>query len=97
MNYSNFIESLTKSQAPENLSIYLQALWWEAKGNWDKAHSLVEHEHSGNGAWIHGYLHRVEGDEWNAGYWYRKASKSFPQSTLKAEWEEIARTLLESK
>ncbi len=89
MNYSDFIESMNHRQVPENLSIYLQALWWEAKGNWTRAHGLVEHENSGRGAWVHAYLHRVEGDEWNAGYWYRKAGKPFPQMTLKEEWESL--------
>ena len=94
MNYSNFIESLGHTQVPENLSIYLQALWWEAKGNWSRAHGLVEHENSGNGAWIHAYLHRVEGDEWNAGYWYRKAARPFPHMTLKEEWESLVQEFI---
>ena len=54
----------------------LAALWWAAKGEWDKAHEIVQDEDDADAAWVHAYLHRVEGDLGNAGYWYRRAGKS---------------------
>lgn len=46
------------------------------------------------GAWVHAYLHRVEGDLANAGYWYRRADKPASEAALTEEWEDIARALL---
>ena len=54
----------------------LAALWWAAKGNWDEAHKIVQDEETADAAWVHAYLHRVEGDLGNAGYWYRRAGTS---------------------
>ncbi len=74
--------------------MYLQALWHEAKGNWDQAHATVQDLPDQTAAWIHAYLHRQEGDTWNADYWYRRAGKHRPALTLQEEWEQIARELL---
>lgn len=71
----------------EKWSPYKKALYFEKKGNWDKAHELVQDLPDQKASWIHAYLHRVEGDEFNAGYWYRKAGKPIPSSTLREEWE----------
>ncbi len=95
MNISEFIESLESQTSPEGLSYELRALWYEAKGDWEQAHQLVQDDQKGNGAWVHAYLHRKEGDEWNAGYWYRKAGKPFPSVSLNEEWKEIVRELLQ--
>ena len=62
------------------MSAPLAALWWAKKGDWDKAHRLVMDEQSAEAAWVHAYLHRVEGDLGNAGYWYRQAHKPSPQA-----------------
>ena len=97
MNYSDYIKSLDFEQIPSNLSVFLQAMWLEARGEWNQAHALVEHDSSGTGAWIHAYLHRVEGDKWNAGYWYRRASKPFPSLSLKEEWQHIVKELLQGE
>ena len=87
-------QSLDQDAPPEDLGPALSALWHEAKGDWAKAHRLAQSQKDADGAWVHAYLHRVEGDLSNAGHWYRRAEK--PQSTapVKQEWDEIAETLL---
>jgi hypothetical protein len=72
----------------------LAALWWAAKGGWDAAHKLVQDEATRDAAWVHAYLHRVEGDLGNAGYWYRRAAKPVATGSLETEWERIAAQLL---
>src|SRR5947208_14990203 len=71
----------------------LAALWWAAKGNWDTAHKIVMNEETSEAAWVHAYLHRVEGDLGNAGYWYRQAGQPVARDSLEAEWERITAAL----
>ncbi|MDQ6844495.1 MAG: hypothetical protein M3Z92_09110 [Bacteroidota bacterium] len=94
MNKTIFLESLSGDEPPENLSVYLNALWYDAKGEWDKAHKLIQDLEDKNASWIHAYLHRKEGDNANAGYWYRRADKKMPSVDLRDEWEEIAGALI---
>jgi hypothetical protein len=94
MNLISFKQSLTENKPPENLSDFLKALWQDRKGHWDKAHHLVQDLEDKNAAWIHGYLHRKEGDIGNADYWYRRAGKKIPDISLEKEWEEIVTALL---
>lgn len=70
-------------------SPYLKALYWDKEGDWTKAHGLVEDLSTSEAAWVHAYLHRKEGDEWNAGYWYRRAGQPFFTGTLDEEWEKL--------
>ena len=87
--------ALRKSRTPpEGIGAPLTALWHVARGEWDKAHALVQAEESAAAAWVHAHLHRVEGDEDNAGYWYRRAGKPHAKSALGDEWETIANTFL---
>jgi hypothetical protein len=79
--------------APE-LAAPLAALWWAAKGGWDQAHKIVQDEATADAAWVHAYLHRVEGDIGNAGYWYRRAGKPVAAGPLDVEWERISSALL---
>lgn len=72
-----------------NKSIYLKALDLEKEGQWDQAHRLIQSYYSMEACWIHAFLHRVEGDNGNAGYWYSKAGKRMPGYSLKQEWEEL--------
>ena len=72
----------------------LAALWWAGKDNWDKAHDIVMSDEGKDCAWVHAYLHRVEGDLGNARYWYRQAGRSAASGPLPAEWEGIVRALL---
>lgn len=97
MNVADFIASLDGAAPAPELSAPLAGLWWAAKGDWDRAHKIVQGESSREAAWVHAYLHRVEGDLGNAGYWYRQAGQVAAKDSLEAEWERIAATLLGSK
>ena len=94
MTLDEFKASLEGDAPPAGLSKALQALWAEAHGDWDAAHKLAQAGNDENGAWVHAYLHRVEGDLSNAGYWYRRANKPVSSVPLPEEWDEIAATLL---
>jgi hypothetical protein len=96
VNIAEFRASLSGAAPPPNLDAPLASLWWAAKGGWDQAHGIVQDETSVEAAWVHAYLHRVEGDLGNAGYWYRQASKPIAGGSLQTEWEQIASTLLGS-
>ena len=91
---SEFKASVLKPAPPRDLAPALQALWWAAKGDWDKAHAIVMKDEGAEAAWVHAYLHRVEGDLPNANYWYRTAGKPAASGTLDAEWGAIAVALL---
>ncbi len=94
MTFDEFKSSLDQPAPPARLSPALQALWQDAKGEWDAAHALAQSQEDPRGAWVHAYLHRVEGDLANAGYWYRRANKPASEAALTEEWEDIARALL---
>ena len=94
MTFTTFKESLLNSEPPENVSVYLKALWYDAKGDWDKSHKIIQDVEDKNASWIHGYLHRKEGDIANADYWYSKADTKRPIVSLEKEWEEIVKALL---
>ena len=94
MNLTFLKESLINSEPPPNVSVYLKALWYDAKGDWDQAHKAIQDVEDKNASWIHAYLHRKEGDIGNADYWYNKASKKRPTVSLEKEWEEIVNALL---
>ena len=94
MTPAGFKRSLSKSVPPKELSAELQALWWAGKGDWDKAHRLAMNGHSREAAWVHAYLHRVEGDDGNAGYWYRQAQRKPATGAVDAEWTAIVADLL---
>jgi hypothetical protein len=91
---ARFRVSLSGEAPPARLGEPAEALWWAAKGDWDKAHQLVQDDDSREAAWVHAYLHRVEGDLANAGYWYRRAGRPETKAALDAEWAEIAAALL---
>ena len=80
---------------PDDIPPLLQSLLLEAAGDWESAHHIAQNEPSGDGSWVHAYLHRVEGDKGNASYWYQSAGKSVPQISSEEEWEYIAAALLE--
>ena len=86
--------SVSNAAPPAGLTPPLQALWWTGKGGWDQAHKIVMREEGADAAWVHAYLHRVEGDLPNAGYWYRAAGKPVAKGALEAEWDAIAAALL---
>lgn len=95
MTYDEFILSIeTGETPPAGLPLYIQALWWDAKGNWHKAHSLIDALDDIRSCRVHAYLHRKEGDTWNADYWYRRAQAKRPSQSLPEEWKTIAIELL---
>ena len=91
---ASFRKSLAKPLPPSGLSSALHALWWEAKGDWAKAHECAQAQDDAVGAWVHAYLHRKEGDPKNAGHWYRLAKKPPAKVPLPEEWAAIAAALL---
>ncbi len=94
MTVAEFKASLSGAAPAPQLSAPLAALWWAAKGGWDAAHGIVQDEPTAEAAWVHAYLHRVEGDLGNAGYWYRRAAKPVAAGSREAEWEQIVSTLV---
>ena len=94
MTLAEFRATLSSAAPPSNLSPALAALWQDAKGDWAAAHRTAQDITDADGAWIHAYLHRKEGDPSNAAYWYRQAGRSVALTSLEAEWEQIATTLL---
>ncbi len=96
MNITTFKESLSGNEPPKDASVYLKALWYDAKGNWKKAHELIQDIENESAAWIHAYLHRKEGDTFNAGYWYRRAGKNDQSGNLDQEWESMVDAFIHS-
>ena len=86
--------SLNATTPPPGLPPPLVALWHDAKGDWEAAHGVAQDLKDEDGAWVHAYLHRKEGDAANAGYWYRRAGRPHSRAPLEAEWDEIASALL---
>lgn len=95
MNLQEFQASLKHDAPPAGLSLALAGLWWDAKGDWTKAHESAQQDEGPEGSWVHAYLHRKEGDASNAAYWYGRAKTPPSRSSFEEEWEEIARALLD--
>jgi hypothetical protein len=96
VSVADFKASLSGAAPAPGLDAPLAALWWAAKGNWNEAHKIAQDEATVEGAWVHAYLHRVEGDLGNAGYWYRQANKPVAAGSLETEWEQMVSALLGS-
>jgi hypothetical protein len=94
VSIADFRASLSGTAPAPGFEPPLAALWWAAKGQWDEAHKIVMSEETAMAAWVHAYLHRVEGDLGNAGYWYRQAGQPVAKDSLEAEWERIVCALL---
>ena len=94
MNIDDFRNSLAAAQPPSDLSLPLAGLWWDAKGDWKRAHECAQEVENSDGAWVHAYLHRKEGDQSNAAYWYSRAGKPVCRESLATEWLTIASQLL---
>jgi hypothetical protein len=94
MTLAEFKRSLSKSRPPDGLAPALAGLWWAGKDDWDKAHKIVMDEGGKECAWVHAYLHRVEGDAENARYWYKQAGKPAASGPLPTEWAAITTDLL---
>ena len=91
---ADFRATLADTAPAPGLEPPLVALWWAAKGDWDRAHKIVQDESDADAAWVHAYLHRVEGDLGNADYWYQRARQPSRRDDTRAEGLDIARALI---
>ena len=94
MDLADFRRSLDAPEPPAEVGRALAALWRAARGEWERAHELAQAQDDAVGAWVHAHLHRIEGDEANAGYWYRRAGKPHSAAPLDEEWAAIVEALL---
>jgi hypothetical protein len=95
MTVAEFQATLAAKEPPKGLSPPLAALWWDAKGDWSRAHGRVDALESREAMAVHAYLHRKEGEEWNADYWYQRAGREHHRPQLQDEWHALVETLLE--
>ena len=96
MTYQEFQKICDKDVPPQELNKLLTAMWYDFRGDWDTAHSIAQDIPDSDGSWIHAYLHRKEGDQANASYWYSRAGKPKPNISLEKEREQITIFLLDA-
>ena len=94
MDLTQFRATVTQPAPPDGMSLALQTLWWDAKGDWDRAHSCAQEDEGKTGSAVHAYLHRKEGDLRNAGGWYSRAGRDMPAVSLDEEWGALAEEML---
>ena len=94
MTLQQFRQTAVDGAQPDGLTLPLLALWWAARGDWDRAHGTIDDSEATDGMWVHAHLHRQEGDLSNARYWYDKAGKPEFKGSIEQEWETIAAALL---
>ena len=87
MKYNEFIVLRDEGTIPDDIEVLLQALLLDAVGDWDNAHRIAQNVFTRDGSWVHAYLHRKEGDNPNAAYWYSNAGRRMSESKLEEEWE----------
>ena len=95
MNFDEFLSSIDEDRPSHKLSETLTSLWWDKKGDWDKAHSIAQKIHTVQGSAVHAYLHREEDVLWNADYWYSRAGRKRPSIPLEEEWKALVEEMLE--
>ena len=91
-----FVVSLDHEVPPPPTAPMLRAVWHGLRGDWDKAHELAQAQDDEEGAWVHAWLHRIEGDIGNAEYWYRRARRPVRRDDTRDEGLEIAQSLIRS-
>lgn len=94
MDMTEFRNSIQQADPPDGMSFALRTLWWDAKGDWQRAHACAQQDRTQTGSSVHAYLHRKEGDMSNAAGWYSRAGRAQPTGPLEEEWEMLARQLL---
>jgi len=94
MLLEDFQKSLSEATPPDGITPALKGLWWDGKGNWTRAHESAQVDGSQAGSWVHAYLHRKEGDQVNAAYWYQRAGKPIAIGAVEQEWLSIVKELL---
>jgi len=95
MTADEFRASTAAPRCPEGLPPALVGLWHDARGDWEVAHRVVQDAGDRDSAWVHAYLHRKEGDLWNAGYWYGRAGRVQAGGSVAQEWVSIVAALCE--
>ena len=94
MTYDQFLDSVGAAAPPDDVSETLTSLWWDKKGDWDRAHSIAQSIPTAQGSAVHAYLHREEGDMWNADYWYSRAGRQRPSIPLEQEWQQLVEEMI---
>src|SRR5258708_21654305 len=94
MDLTAFQNSIHLDAPPPDLAAPVEALWWDAKGDWTRAHALVDELETQDGMAVHAYLHRKEGAQSNADYWYQRAGRDFQRAEFDAEWSALVSGLL---
>jgi hypothetical protein len=96
MTLSELNEAITQNSFPTNENEILKALFHDAKGDWEAAHNIAQSQ-EGTLEYdrLHAYLHRKEGDDWNANYWYRRAKTVMPKVSLAEEWLDLVKFYVE--
>ena len=94
MTLDDFRKSLTTTEPPAGLTLALAALWRDGRSDWRRAHESAQQDEGRDGSWVHAYLHRKEGDQDNAAYWYNRAGKLVCREPLDVEWLSIVTGLL---
>lgn len=96
VTFDEFRQSLTATEPPAGLTHPLAGLWWDGKGDWKRAHESAQQDEGVAGSWVHAYLHRKEGDQNNAAYWYSRAGKPVCREPLDVEWLSIVTALIKA-
>jgi hypothetical protein len=96
MTFDEFLASINNDLPASELSETLTSLWWDKKGNWDRAHAIAQEIPTTQGSAVHAYLHREEGVLWNADYWYGRAGRTRPEISLEEEWAQLVVEMLAS-
>ena len=91
-----FVHSLEREGPPAFATPMLCAIWHGLRGDWDAAHELAQAQDDAEGAWVHAWLHRIEGDLGNADYWYQRARRKSRRDDTRDEGLDIARALIQS-
>jgi hypothetical protein len=86
MTFEEFTESIGKIKIPSKISPILTALWYDGIGDWKKAHEITQNISTVQASEVHAYLHRKEGNNSNANYWYTKVRMKICNIPLHEEW-----------
>ena len=90
----NFILSLDSGVPPPFATPTLRTVWHGLRGDWESAHDLAGGHDDPDFAWVHAWLHRIEGDPVNAEYWYQRAGRAPRTDATRDEGLDIARELI---
>ena len=96
MTFDEYRASIKSARPASEFSETLRSLWWDKKGDWDRAHAIAQEIPTTQGSAVHAYLHRKEGVLWNADYWYARAGRMRPDIPLEEEWQQLVAEMLAS-